>query len=180
LDSFPLIHKLQQLARTEISIIEVSALIQILFLSFLQFWGWYFCKQRTRTKAALSNPFATRHMWRMAIQMWQMALLTNIKNRMFWANNTKINILILNLHIKNVKMVWKHMAQDTRYVNELDILCHICLFKWWCYSYILKLWRTKKYIIRHRWTIRNNIKCGKDWIFSSTCCTYFLSFSFQQ
>jgi len=25
------------------------------------------------SKAALSNPFATRHMWRMAVQMWRMA-----------------------------------------------------------------------------------------------------------
>ena len=30
------------------------------------------------SKTALSNPFATRHMWRMAVLMWRMALFPNI------------------------------------------------------------------------------------------------------
>ncbi len=52
-------------------------------------------------------------------------------------------------------MVRKHMAQDTKFLNKLNILSHICHLKWYC-SFILKLWRTKKNIVGHR--------CSRHWM----------------
>jgi len=62
------------------------------------------------------------------------------------------SIVLFNLQFKNIKMVWKHVAQDTKFVNKLVILSHICHIKL-CYLKIVanriiyspQMWRAKKY-----------------------------------
>jgi hypothetical protein len=57
------------------------------------------------TSTALSNPFATRHMWRMVVSMWRMALILNTSQlRRFW---TKLDIYSL-IHTFQLKTNQRH------------------------------------------------------------------------
>jgi len=88
---------------------------------------------------------------------------------MFGANNTKTNIFLFNLHFKSIKMVWKHMGHDTKFVIKLDILSHICNFKRY-YSFILKLWRMGLFI-RHKFGERKNFVVHRWSRYSKPCWT---------
>jgi hypothetical protein len=46
-----------------------------------------------------------------------------------FGQTAKSILFLFNLHFKNIKMVLKHMAQGTNFLNKLNILNHICPFK---------------------------------------------------
>jgi len=47
---------------------------------------------KTKSRAALSNPFATRHMWRVAIELWRMTLFLDTLNiGHFWTKFAFLN-----------------------------------------------------------------------------------------
>ncbi len=85
----------------------------------------------------VANGFASKH-----LKIW-----------MLWANRKKNQYFLFNLDCKNTKMLWKHMAQDKKFLNKLNIVSHVCHFSFiWYHSYILRLWRMGSFI-RH--------KCGE-------------------
>jgi len=55
----------------------------------------------TQSKTELSNTFATRHMWRMAFEMWRMASFSRTQSKYFLDKNT---IYKLNLSFCVVKL----------------------------------------------------------------------------
>jgi len=100
-------------------------------------------------KTALSNPFATRHMWRMAFKMWRMALFPNTKILGYFGLNIRKKWrsfqISFNDHLKTSKQrVYIVMAQDVKF------------FIW---SY--KMWRMASFI-RHN--------CGEHKNTVGHCC----------
>jgi hypothetical protein len=66
---------------------------------------------------ALSNPFATRHMWRMAVLMWRMTLFLNTSKTEYFLKKIKIGISNSNhTFLSKTTEMGGGMAQDISFL----------------------------------------------------------------
>ncbi len=109
---------------------------------------------------ALSNPFATRHMWRMAVLMWRMTL---------FPNNSKFEFFIRYIYqIQFTRPCQKQLKWEEGWPRIL-VFYDICrrsipwhLKAWWTLWCVFKMWRMDIFIrhncgksenvVGHRWT----------------------------
>jgi len=108
-----------------------SAHFFVLYYSYMPYTVEQICR-KVSFKPALSNPFATRHMWRMALYQ------NTSKVGYFRLNRTKIKIFPYNAHFKT--FYEKKMANEVIIVKTLEHISHKRSFLLY-----LKIWRTQKY-----------------------------------
>jgi len=64
------------------------------------------------TREALSNPFATRHMWRTEVEMWRMDLILNTSKIEHFPTKFDISSLIHTFLLKTNQKARREMDQD--------------------------------------------------------------------
>ncbi len=96
------------------------------------------------SKAALSNPFATCHMWRMAILMWRMALcLSTSISESFWKKLSHNHTFYLISH---------HLVKNQTILIKVTLDISFLMDATKCFRYFLKMSQMDT-LIRH--------KCGE-------------------